>query len=133
MLSCYSHVRWWAKYIFILALFSLIISPILALKEHKRDVIKNTNKRLTKENIGLLGEYHTTISEEGVHATLFPNEPKKEKNIANKWEDIDYYSKEENLFFIYVDSINFVYTIKVGEKAEEVNQFLNKKLPYKKK
>ncbi|MFU0790146.1 MAG: hypothetical protein ACFWT6_09355 [Virgibacillus proomii] len=63
----------------------------------------------------------------------FQMSQKKKKNIANKWEDIDYYSKEENRFFIYVDSINFVYAIKAGEKAEEVNQFLNKKLPYKKK
>ncbi|NWO12107.1 MULTISPECIES: hypothetical protein [Virgibacillus] len=115
----------------VLVLISFIITSILSLQQQKKDLITSTNRRLTKENIGLLGEYLTTISEDGIHATLFPNDPKKERNITNSWEEIDYYSKERNLFFVYVDRINFVYVIK-AEEAARVDQFLNKKLPVRK-
>lgn len=112
----------------ILVFIGFIITPILSLKQQKKDLIKSTNRRLTKENIGLLGEHHTTISEDGIHATLFPHDPKKEKNSSNNWEELDYYSQEGNHFFVYVDNINFVYVIKAERKTEEVDQLLSKKL-----
>ncbi|BAC12123.1 hypothetical protein [Oceanobacillus iheyensis HTE831] len=117
----------------LLVLICFITTPVLALKEHRKDALKNTYKRLTKDNTGLLGDYRTTLSENDIHVKVHPNDQKKEKNMASNWGNVDYYSKEDNCFLIYADSIDFVYPVKADEQYEDVNQLLKNKLPYRKK
>ncbi|MGY0695031.1 hypothetical protein ACW2QC_20095 [Virgibacillus sp. FSP13] len=47
--------------------------------------------------------------------------------MTNKWNEFDYYNRDEDHFFIYIDKSDLTYHIKAGEKADDVDQFLKRK------
>lgn len=110
-----------------------IITPILVLREHRKDTFNTVNIKQNSENIGVKGHYKTILSDDEIHVTFLPNDPKREKNMTSKWQEIDYYSRDDDHFFIFMDKIDFVYHIVAGDKAEEVDHFLSQKMPFRNK
>lgn len=110
-----------------------IVTTIPGLQGFKKDTIKNVKKQLNTANIGALGNYQTTITEEDIHVAYRPGNPKKERNISSKWEEVDFYSRDNDHFFIFIEKTDFVYHIIAGDQAEEVDYLLKQKIEEKKK
>ena len=52
---------------------------------------------------------------------------KREWEQENQWREVDFFTKEEDHFFIYIESKNIVHHLKPGNKTNEVEAFLKVK------
>ncbi|MBP1969887.1 hypothetical protein J2Z83_001995 [Virgibacillus natechei] len=108
----------------LLVLILLISCPIPALREHKKDAIKNINKTLTSKYTGVLGEYNAILDEDEIHVTYLPNDTKRERNMTTKWVEFDFYNRDEDHFFIYINKSRLTYHLIAGEQSEKLDKFL---------
>ncbi|MYL44289.1 hypothetical protein GLV94_01390 [Virgibacillus halodenitrificans] len=96
-------------------------------KDNRKDTIKSINKRHISKDLGVLGEHKALLSDDELHVTYLPNDPRRQRNMTNKWDEFDYYNRDEDHFFIYIVKSDLTYHIKAGEKADDVDQFLKRK------
>ncbi|MFS0752646.1 hypothetical protein [Oceanobacillus sp. 1P07AA] len=116
-----------------LVLVVSIIMTYFGWKGFEKDRIGKIKRELSTQNMSVLGEYRAELSEEEIHVIYRPNNPNRERNMTNNWEEISYYTRENEHFFIFMENPSFVYHIIAGDKANDVNYFLSQKLNNKTK
>ncbi|MBY7144757.1 hypothetical protein KFZ56_17190 [Virgibacillus sp. NKC19-3] len=105
----------------------LIPSSIYMVNNHKKHIIESINKRHTSKDLGILGEHKAFLSDDEIRITYLPNDTKRQRNMTNKWDDFDFYNRDGDHFFLYINKSDLIYHIKAGEKAaEDVDQFLQR-------
>ncbi|OZU89707.1 hypothetical protein CIL03_00775 [Virgibacillus indicus] len=110
-----------------MVLILLISCPIPAQREHKKDTIKNINKTLISKDTGVLGEHKAILDDDEIHITYLPNDTKRQRNMTNIWIEFDFYNRDGDHFFIYINKSKLTYHLMAGEKADDVDQFLKGK------
>ncbi|WP_019378245.1 hypothetical protein [Virgibacillus halodenitrificans] len=113
---------------FLLLFILLVVCLIPGLKMHKKDTIKHINKTFTSKYTGILGEHKAILGNQDIHLTYLPNNFKQRKNMTSKWEEMDFYNRDKDHFFIYSYSYNrLTYHLIAGSQSEEVDNFLSDK------
>ncbi|MBY7144755.1 hypothetical protein KFZ56_17180 [Virgibacillus sp. NKC19-3] len=105
----------------------LIITIPISIKGNKDQYIKEIKKQLVSYDIGSLGKHKAILSDNEVHVSYLPNNQKKERNMTNKWDDFDFYNRDGDHFFLYINKSDLIYHIKAGEKADTIDDLLREK------
>ncbi|MCC2252097.1 hypothetical protein JUJ52_19390 [Virgibacillus sp. AGTR] len=99
----------------------IILGSLLMYKTGLDDIKKNNKKAIINNKVGFVGERQAILTNESIKIK-FINDQKKE--IKNLWQDVDFYIRENENIFIFIENKNIVHQLKLGSKIDLVEDFL---------
>ncbi|AVR00047.1 hypothetical protein OBCHQ24_13845 [Oceanobacillus iheyensis] len=98
----------------------IILGFYLMYKTGLDDIKRDNKKAIMKKNERFIGEREAILTEDHIKMNFTGSK----KETTNLWEDVDFYNRENENIFIYIEDKSIVHQLKVGNRTDEVEDFL---------
>lgn len=100
----------------------LIIGGFFLMYKTGLDDIKRDNKKAIYNNKnGFVGKRQAILTEDFIKVSFIDDQKKEIKSL---WQEVEFYTRENESIFIYAENKNAVHQLKSGNKTDEVEDFL---------
>lgn len=85
------------------------------------DIKRDNKKAIYKNKNGFVGKRQAILTEDFIKVGFIDNQKKEIKSL---WQEVEFYTRENESIFIYAENKYAVHQLKPGNKTDEVEDFL---------